>query len=80
MPVAEDVKHLLFLYSRAEEVWKNLGPDLKINEACAIDRAGQIVLEYLLWPEHLQDSLILGEGTTKETISVTCWYLWWERH
>jgi hypothetical protein len=38
--------------------------DLKINKACTIDRVGQTVLECLLWPEHLQDSLILGEGMT----------------
>ena len=73
---AQDVKHLLFECSRAKLVWRNLGMD---NKACKIDRAGQAVLEFLLSPEHLVPSLVLGEETTAEKIAITCWYLWWER-
>jgi hypothetical protein len=49
-----------------------------IEEAVQIDRSGSSVLEYLLRaePHNLQGFTKVG---LKETVSITCWYLWWLR-
>ena len=55
----EDTKHVLFLCHKAKGVWKKLGMYEMINTACAIDRAGEAVLEFLLlMPD--QELSILG--------------------
>lgn len=49
----EDTKHLLFLCQKAKKVWEKLGLHEVIKKACAVDRAGEAVLEFLLFmPEH----------------------------
>lgn len=49
----EDTKHLLFLCKKVKEVWERLGLHEAIEKACAIDRAGKTVLEFLLlMPNH----------------------------
>ncbi|KAI4991971.1 hypothetical protein ZWY2020_040357 [Hordeum vulgare] len=74
----EDTKHLLFLCSKAQELWKILEMDDIIKKACEIDRAGEAVLEYLLLlPD--QALRILGRHNVREMIAISAWYLWWER-
>ncbi|KAI5006703.1 hypothetical protein ZWY2020_033946 [Hordeum vulgare] len=74
----EDTKHLLFLCSKAQEVWKRLAMDIIIGKACEIDRAGEAVLEYLLLlPD--QELRIMGCHNVREMIAILAWYLWWER-
>lgn len=45
----ENIKHLLFLvWQKAQEIWQNLGVYDVISEPCAVDLAGEAMLEYLL--------------------------------
>jgi hypothetical protein len=75
---AEDIKHLLFECQRARQVWDHLGLGQVIDNACAIDRAGQAVLEHILYNEvHLLSSV--GNASIPELVVVTAWHLWWER-
>ena len=39
---------MLFLCSKAKEVWTRQGMDVIIDKACEIDRVGEAILEYLL--------------------------------
>ena len=74
----EDTKHMLFLCSKAKEVWKRLGMDVIIDKACEVDLAGEAILEYLqLLPD--QDLSIMGYQNVREMIVISAWYLWWER-
>jgi hypothetical protein len=75
---AEDVIHMLFTCSSAQDHWRGLGLLDTINEAIIVDRAGSGVLEYLL---QLPDSSLQMFDCVglKELISVTSWYLWWLR-
>lgn len=59
-------------------MWDQLGLDPVIQEAMLVDRHGSAILEHLL---KLEDNHMQGfeEVGLKETISVTCWYLWWIR-
>ena len=71
---SEDTKHMLFLCSRAKEVWTRLGMDDIIDKACKVDLAGEAVLEYLLLlPD--QDLRIMGHHNVREMIAVSAWYL-----
>jgi hypothetical protein len=45
---AEDIRHALFTYRRAADVWQAIGLDDFINDALAIDRSGSASLEYLI--------------------------------
>lgn len=75
---SEDTKHVLFLCQKAKEVWEKLGMNEVIKRACAIDRAGETVLEFLLlMPD--QDLSILGVRNVHEMIAITAWHLWWDR-
>ncbi|SPT16716.1 unnamed protein product [Triticum aestivum] len=40
----EDTKHMLFLCTKAKEVWKRLGMDDIIDRACEVDRAREAIL------------------------------------
>ena len=74
----EDTKHLLFLCQKAKEVWEKLGLHEAIKKACAVDRAGEAVLEFLIFmPEH--ELSTVGIQNVRELIAITAWYLWWER-
>jgi hypothetical protein len=75
----EDILHLLFNCEMARQMWDSLGLTSVIEEACMVDRAGSAFLEFLMREE---DKPLPGFDTieTKETIAVTCWYLWWLRH
>ena len=69
---------MLFLCTKAKEVWKRLGIDEIIDRACEVDRAGEAILEYLLvLPD--QDLRIMGYQNVREMIAISAWYLWWER-
>src|SRR3989337_1697310 len=48
----EDTKHLLFQCQKAKEVWRRLGLDEIIAQACEVDRAREEVLGFLL---HMPD-------------------------
>lgn len=75
---ADTIKHLLFECSQAKDLWRLLGVEDVISNACQIDHAGPAVLEFLLnIPGH--EVLVLGQGRFKEIIVVSSWYLWWER-
>jgi hypothetical protein len=49
-----------------------------IKQAITGKRSGSTILEDLLCRENLK-SPILGNLKLKETITFTCWYLWWQR-
>jgi ribonuclease HI len=74
----ENVMHLLFQCNAAREVWAALGIQNIIDDAISVDLSGSAVLEFLLRD---QTSSMLGFNSInlKETIGVTCWYLWWRR-
>ena len=49
-----------------------------IRKACAVDHAGEAVLEFLrLMPD--QDLVIVASQNARELIAITAWYLWWNR-
>jgi ribonuclease HI len=75
---AEDILHLLFRCPTAQDMWEALGLQAAINEALQVDRAGSAVLEHLL---RRNDNSLPGFDHIglKETVTVTCWYLWWMR-
>ena len=59
-------------------MWRLLGLEEVIAHACAVDRAGDAILAYLLnFPA--QEAIVLGVKFFYELMSITCWYLWWER-
>jgi hypothetical protein len=74
----KDLMHLLFLCPAARELWEAIGISEIINDATQADWAGSVVLEMLL---RRQDNTLQGFENVglKETIVVTCWYLWWIR-
>ena len=66
----EDTKHLLFLCQKAKEAWEKLGLHEAIKKACVVDRAGEAVLEFLIFmPEH--ELSILGTQNVRELIAIT---------
>jgi hypothetical protein len=75
---AEDVLHLLFTCTKAQETWAELGISEEIEDALHSDRDGSAVLEHLLLKK---DRSVPGFDhiNLRELISVTCWYLWWLR-
>jgi hypothetical protein len=70
--------HLLFECQRARQVWDHLGLEQIIDSACAIDRVGHAVLEYILYNE-LHVMRFFGTASIPELVAITAWYLWWER-
>lgn len=70
----EDLKHLLFQCPHAVLVWRELGLEHLMDSACAIDRAGQAVLEHLLCVEH---KVTNTSHAILELVAVACWYIWW---
>jgi len=62
---AEDTKHILFMCQKAKEVWGKLGLHEVINKSCATDRAGEAVLEFLLFMPEQELAII---GSQKEVI------------
>ena len=75
---AESVKHMLFLCPKAKQVWYMLGLQEVIERGCAVDRAGEAVLEYLL-SVPANETMVLGQGKGPLIIAIACWFLWWER-
>ena len=73
---AEDIRHLLFQCTTAQEMWMSLGLSNIIRVAMMGDPSGSAVLEVLL---RRSDNAMPGLNIVglKETISITCWYLWW---
>lgn len=59
-------------------MWQLLGLSSVIDEAAGVDRAGSVVLEYLLRRENGDTPGVEFIGS-RETIAVACWYLWWIR-
>lgn len=74
----EDTKHVLFWCENAKEVWAKLGLYEVINKACVVDRAGEAVLEFLICTQD-QELSIMGIQNARELITITAWYLWWDR-
>jgi ribonuclease HI len=74
----EDISHLLFKCHTAQELWRSLGLHAIIEHAIQNERSGSVALEILLRAEpkglHGFNSVMV-----KETIAITCWYLWWIR-
>lgn len=71
-----DVKYpaLLIYFSRAKEIWSELGLTEEINKAVVQDRSGSVTLEIPLRTE-----AYVGEIPKAEMIAVTAWYIWWQR-
>jgi hypothetical protein len=66
---AKDTKHLLFTCAKAKEVWRLLSLDFAIDKACALDHAGEVVLEYLIL-EPAKECVVLDLGNSTEAIVV----------
>jgi hypothetical protein len=66
----EDIKHILFEFGEAQEVWKKLGIFDKIENAMTIDRAGSAVLEELIIWYHSDEVL-------RDLVLTFTWYIWW---
>jgi hypothetical protein len=75
---AEDLKHMLFGCSRAQEIWRGLGLVDCVIVALAMDQSGSMVLKELLCSNKPG-----GIGTNVENktmiIMIACWYIWWSR-
>jgi hypothetical protein len=72
----EDILHLLFKCSNAKEIWASLGLHEMIERAMHVDRSGSAVWEYLLRSQ-CNSLPRIDYIELKETVFVTCWYLWW---
>jgi hypothetical protein len=74
----EDIKHTLFTCNGAKEVWTKMGSGNLVDEACALDRSGSVVLEYLIRGKfrNIQER---SYADLKELIITTEWYIWWMR-
>jgi hypothetical protein len=61
-----------------KELWSALGIADIVEEAMLEDRSGSGILEVLL---RSSNNVIIGLDNVgiKETIAITCWYLWWIR-
>jgi hypothetical protein len=44
----EDIKHMLFNCTRADEIWRNLGIKDQLNEFLNADRSGSIVIQDII--------------------------------
>lgn len=54
----EDIKHTLFLCEGAREIWRKIGLKEVVEEACAVDRSGCAVLDYLIAGNQMFVSII----------------------
>ena len=74
----EDVRHLLFHCQAARDMWNSLDLTAIIDEAAQEDRADRL---YWKFCSNVKGNSVQGlEGIgLKETISISCWYLWWLR-
>jgi hypothetical protein len=75
---AEDVKHLLFEWPAAREVWHSLNIQHIIDDATIVDRSGSAILEHIL-RQDMNEVPGLDSIHLKELVMITCWYMWWLR-
>jgi ribonuclease HI len=59
-------------------VWAALGIQNIIDDAISVDLSGSAILEFLM-REQTNSMPGFSSINLKETIGVTCWYLWWRR-
>jgi hypothetical protein len=74
----EDVKHLLFQCQAARDLWSSLGMLHLVEETAHENRSGSVILETLLRSQNCTMRGLDNVGL-KETVAITCWYLWWLR-
>jgi hypothetical protein len=72
----EDVLHMIFKCQSAASIWRALGIDRVITDACLVDRSGSVVLEELLKSPPLP---LPGYSSIKihEIVAIAAWYIWW---
>jgi hypothetical protein len=75
---AEDLNHMLFKCSRAQEIWKGLGLLECVRAALELDRSGSVVLEELLCSSK-QGGISCTVQNVTATTMVVSWYIWWSR-
>lgn len=75
---AEDILHLIFKCTRAQEVLKNLSLDKIIAKALCTNCSGSVVLKELL-RNTLKKRPVLGQLGLQEKILVGASNIWWER-
>ena len=65
----EDIKHLLFTCTRAQQVWEALGVLEAIDEVLPLDRSGSVIMEEIL--RNKEPKIVsLGNTGFKEAIAV----------
>jgi hypothetical protein len=74
----EDVLHMIFKCKGAVDIWKVLGIEAIIVDACQANRSGPDVLKELLISTSVSvpgySSIML-----QETVTIAAWYIWWLR-
>jgi hypothetical protein len=74
----EDILHLLFRCTAAQELWSSLGIHEIIEEAMSGDQSGSVVLEII--PRRGDNSMPgFNDIGLIEVVAITCWYIWWVR-
>lgn len=75
---AEDIKHALFICSRARAVWTALGIWHIILGGFLVDRGEPGVLEFLRC-DHSSQQTYNGLVELPELITIASWFIWWQR-
>lgn len=73
----EDIRHIIFTYRRAKEVWQKLGKLEHIERVQDVDRSGSIILEEII--RQGGQVTALNKVGLAELIIARGWYMWWER-
>jgi ribonuclease HI len=73
----EDIKHMLFKCTRAEDIWRKLGIREKLYEDIEADRSGSVVIQDIIMRGgRLNELNAIG---VSELVLTAGWYIWWER-
>ena len=73
---AEDIRHILFSCSRAQEIWSSLGVWQYIERLLMMDRSGSVLIQEIIRNGGEESDLKVGRA---ELILTGCWYIWWQR-
>ena len=74
----EDLKHMLFVCSRAMDIWQGLELEDCVKAALVMDRPGSMILEELICSSRPGGVTCRIENAVT-TIMIACWYIGWLR-
>jgi hypothetical protein len=74
----EDIKHTLFLCKGSRKIWRKFGLWDIVEEVCAIDGSGSVVLNFLIMAKFIKKLVKVFE-IFREIFTITAWYIWWIR-